>query len=70
MLAMIFIISDVAPSAKTGVCVELFVFEFAGVHRWQTSIQASIPRRINSVRPKLRSEKFARLFITCERSDS
>jgi len=71
MFAMIFIISEVAPYARTGVCVGFFVFEFAGgVYRWQTSIQASIPRRIKSARPKLDSEQFACLLKTRERSDS
>ncbi|MBW2634236.1 MAG: hypothetical protein JRE14_08980 [Deltaproteobacteria bacterium] len=68
---MIFIISDVASYARTGICVGLFVFDFAGgVYRWQTSIQASIPLRIKSARPKLELEKFACLLKTRERSDS
>jgi hypothetical protein len=71
MFAMIFIISEVALYARTGVCVGFFVFAFAGgVYRWQTSIQASIPRRIKSARPKLDSGQFACLLKTRERSDS
>jgi len=71
MFAMIFIISGVVPYARTGVCVGLFVFDFAGgVYRWQTSIQASIPWRIKSTRPKLESEQSACLLKTRERSDS
>jgi len=71
MFAMTFIISGVVLCEKTGILLgRLTGFGFAGTHLWQTSIQASIPRRINNVSPKLCSENSACLFRTRERSDS
>ena len=70
MFAKTFIISTVVSYAKTGVCGGVSGFAFVGMHRWQTCIQASIPCRINSVRPKSRSEKPACLLNACERNDS
>ena len=70
MLAMTFIISDVVSYAKSGDFGRFPLLECAGLYRWQTSTQASIPWRINSARPKLGSTKRSCLFNTCERSDS
>jgi hypothetical protein len=70
MLAMTFIISDVVSYVKTGIFDRLIGFGFAGMHLWQTFIQASIPWRINSARPKIRSAKRSCLLNTCERNDS
>src|SRR5210317_9361 len=70
MFAMTFIISDVVSYAKTGDCGRFCLVACAGMHRWQISIQASIPWRINSARPRLRSEKISCLFKACSRNDS
>ena len=70
MFAKTFIISDVVSYAKTGSSRRFCLLECAGRHRWQTSIQATIPWRINRARPKLRSAKLSCLFNTCERNDS
>ena len=70
MFAMTFIISDVVSFAKDGGSARFSKFGVTGMHRWQISIQASIPLRINSANPKLRSEKKPHLFKACVRSDS
>jgi hypothetical protein len=43
MLAMTLIISDVVSYANAGVSLHFSGFTVAGMHRWQISIQASIP---------------------------
>ena len=67
---MTFIISDVASFAKDGSSARFSEIGFTGMYRWQISIQASIPLRINSARPRLRSEEKSHLFKACVRSDS
>ena len=70
MFAMTFIISDVVSSAKTGIFARFCIVKVGSMYRWQSSIQASIPWRTNSARPKLRSAKRCCWFNTCERNDS